>query len=228
MSHEKLHSHLSTENVAEFLADREGLAGGARERFRRLLRDYGGFRENFAPRYSRPLILVSLLLALSSLVLDWPARWSDGLVWVGYGLLSAGLLWRLRREENKARYFDRETDWEAYCLFLRPVILSDHPGLLDRNATNDGNKTTESRLRSIPLFRSLVRERGPDFWSSAVMGLWIGMVALLFTRLMVTATNWISSLAFLAGGLWFGLAIWILWRRMIYVVAKSDSRLFDR
>lgn len=227
MLHDKLHAHLSTENVAEFLADREGLAGGARERFRRLLHEYGGFRDTPVPGRSRTPILVSSLLAVAGLILDHPTRWSDGLVWVVYALFSAGLIWRLRREDSDVRRFDRETDWEAYCLFLRPVILSDHPGLLDRNATSLGQKAGESPVRPLPMLRSLVHERGPDFWWSALLGLWGGMLALLVTHVAVTATGWMGSIAFLAGGLLLGLAAWILWRRLAYVVVQSSSPLAD-
>ncbi len=225
MPHDKLHPPSPAENVAEFLADREGLAGGARERFRRLLHEYGGFRDTSVPGSSRTPILGSLLLALSGLALDYPVRWSDGLVWVGYALLSAGLIWRLRREHTNLRRFDRETDWEAYCLFLRPVILSDHPGLLDRNATDRGQKAGGSPVNPSPLLRSLVHERGPDFWWSALLGLWGGMAALLVTHVAVTATSWLGSITFLAGGLLLGLVTWRLWRRFAYVMVKSDSRL---
>jgi hypothetical protein len=225
MSRDKLHGHLATEKVAEFLADREGLAGGARERFRRLLHEYGGFRDISAPSPLRIPIFVSSMLAISGLLLDHPTRWSDGLVWVVYTLLSVGLIWRLRREHSDVRRFDRETDWEAYCLFLRPVILSDHPGLLDRNATNHGRKVVTSPQHLSRILRSWVHERAPDLWWSALIGLWCGMVALLVTHLAKLVTSWMGSIALLGGGVLLGLTTWFLWRRLAYVVVKSDSRL---
>jgi hypothetical protein len=140
-------------------------------------------------------------------------------------LLAAGLVWRLRQEDCNVRHGDRETDWEAYCLFLRPVILSDHPGLLDRNAIDHERAPGKSALRPLPMLRSLVHERGPDFWWSALLGLWGGTIALVVTHLVGGATSEIGSFAFPGGGLLLGLAGWWLWRRLAYVMVKADSRL---
>jgi hypothetical protein len=228
MPHENSHLPLSSESVAEFLADREGLVGGARERFRRLLHEYGGFRDLSVPARSRIPILVSSFLALGGLALDHPARWSDGLAWVAYALLAAGLIWRLRRGDHHVRHFDRETDWEAYCLFLRPVILSDHPGLLDRNAADHGQNPEKAPLRSLPMLRSLVHERGPEFWWSALLGLWGGLAALIVVRVTVAATSSLGSFVFLSGGVLLGLAVWLLWRRVVFIIAKADAHLTER
>lgn len=223
MSSHHLLSTLSTESVVEFLADREGLAGAKRDRFRHLLHEYGGFREASPPRYSRPLIIIAVVLALSGLALDRPSGWTDNLVWVVYLFVAAGLTWRLSREESEVGHFDRETDWQAYCLFLRPVILNDHPGLLDRNAKSAGQESTQSMLRPVPLIRALMHERGPDLWVSVMLGLWGGMATMLVAHLTVTITNLFLSLAFPAAGLLLGLVVWMLSRRLIYTVAKSDS-----
>ena len=228
MSHDNPHSPVSSENVAEFLADREGLVGGARVRFRRLLDQYGGFREKTPRRNVGTLILVSSLLALTGFVWDDPSGWRDTLVWAGYGLLSTGLIWRHHLEAGKVHCSDRETEWQAYCLFLRPVILSDHPGLLDRNTKNDRHESARSMLRPIPIFRNLVHGPGLGFWRSAMVGLWCGMVALLITHATGTATNWILSLAFPAVGILLGVVVWMLGLQLIYVFAKSDSRLVGR
>jgi hypothetical protein len=227
MSHRNLSSRQTAENVAEFLADREGLAGRARERFLRLLHEYGSFRQVARPRRSRMLILVSLLLALTGFALDHPSGWNDDLMWSGCVLLAAGPIWRFHREERLAPHSDRETDWQAYCLFLRPVILSDHPGLLDHNANNSRPDPAHPMLRPLPMLRNLVHERGSDFWWSTMLGLWGGMMALLITHLTVSATNWMVSLSFPVGGLFLGPVIWILWRRILYLIAKSDARRSD-
>src|SRR4051794_31658710 len=99
MSDDSPHSRLSTEAIADFLADREGLAGGARERFQRLLHAYGGFREAPPSRNPGLLIFVSALLTLSGLILNRPSNWSDRFGWIGWGLISAGLIRRLRLED---------------------------------------------------------------------------------------------------------------------------------
>jgi hypothetical protein len=138
-----------------------------------------------------------------------------------------GPIWRFHREEKRALQPDRETDWQAYCLFLRPVILSDYPGLLDQNKNNLGHEAARLMLRPLPMLRNLVHEQGPDFWWSAVLGLWAGLVALLVTHLAITATSWILSLAFPVVGLLLGPVSWILWRRLIHLFAQSDSRLSD-
>jgi hypothetical protein len=171
------------------------------------------------------LILVSLLLALTGFLLDHPSGWIDGLIWFGTVLLAAIPVWRFHREESQAPQFDRETDWQAYCLFLRPAILSEHPGLLDRNANSSRPEPDRRLLRPLPMFRNLVQERGSDFWWATILGLWCGMLALLVTHLAVCATSWRVSVTFHVGGLLLGPAIWILWRRFIYQIAKSDSRL---
>lgn len=226
MSHRNFSSRLSAHDVAEFLADRECLAGRSRERFLRLLHEYGSFRQVSRPRRSRTLILVSLLLALTGFVFDHPSGWSDGLIWSGTVLLAAIPVWRIHREERQAPHFDRETDWQAYCLFLRPLILNEHPGLLDHNANNSQPEPDVGRLlRPLPMLRNLVLERYSDFWWATILGLWCGMAALIITHLAICATNWMISLAFPVGGLLFGPAIWILCRRIIYLIAKSDSRL---
>jgi len=223
MSHKHPHSSLFTQSVAEFLADREGLEGGARERFRRLLHEYGGFREKSPAKSSGALILVTSLLTLAGFVLDRPSRWRECLVWVGYALISTGVIWRLHREENKSLYSDRETEWQAYCLFLRPVILSDHPGLLDRNTKN--NETESAQFTPLPLLRSVVHERGLDFWWSVILGLWGGMLALLIAHMTANSTNWVLSLVFPIGGMLIGMVIRMIGQRLIYIIAKSDSRL---
>lgn len=224
MSHCNFSSRLSAQDVAEFLADREGLAGRSRERFVRLLREYGSFRQVSRPRRSRTLILVSLLLAFIGFILDHPSGWSSGLTWTGSVLLAVIPIWRFHWEESRAPQFDRETDWQAYCLFLRPVILSEHPGLLDHNASNPKPEPNRRQLRPLPMLRNLIREHGSDFWWANILGLWCGMMALLVTHLAVCATSWKVSLTFPVGGLMLGPTIWILWRRIIYLIANADSR----
>jgi hypothetical protein len=68
----------------------------------------------------------------------------------------------------------------------------------------------------------LIRERGTDFWWSIVLGLWSGMMALLITHLVITATNWMLSLTFPVGGMLVGPVIWSAWRHFVYLIAKSD------
>lgn len=214
-----------SEEVVEFLADREGLSGGARRRFLNLLREYGSFRQVARPRTWRTLFLVSVLLALIGFVLDNRSAWSDRLVWPGCLLLAMGPIWRFHRKETGAPDSHRETDWHAYCLFLRPVILSEHPGLLDRNRNSLPQESARERVQSLPTLRDLVHERGPDFWWSAVLGLWCGMLALLVVHLTLAATRWVLSVAFPIGGLLLGPAIWTLLQRIIYRIARTDTRL---
>ena len=227
MSRHHLRSPPCPENVAEFLADREGLVGGARDRFRRLLHEYGGFRE-IAPRRRWPAMTVlSSLLTLGGFVVDRPLVWSDRLLWVVYGILSAVLIWRVHRAERRDRHVDVETDWQAYCLFLRPVILSDHPGLLDRNSKGEGYESAQSMLRGLPMFRNLVYDQGPGLWWSAALGLWGGMVVLIVTHFTASDTSGGRTLAFPASGFVLGLASFLVWRRLIYLIAKSHFRLID-
>src|SRR5665213_1364939 len=228
MSHRYSHKLPRAYDVAEFLADREGLVGAARIRFLRLLREYGSFRQVSRPQRSRTLILVSLVLTLAGFVFDSQSGWGSGLVWFSCLLLSLGPVWRFHREESRLLQPDRGSDWRTYCHFLRPVVLSDNPGLLDRNLRNLQLESTQPMYRTIPMLGALIQERGPDFWWSIVLGLWCGMTALLLiTHLAITATNWMQSLTFPVGGMLFGPVIWAVWRRIIYLMAKSDVRLSD-
>jgi len=227
MPHHSSRSLVSNLTIAEFIADREGLVGGARERFCRLLDQYGGFRERpRAPQLHRP-IFVAILLALTGLFWEWPREWSRGLVWIEYTVLSTGLIWRLRKEERRSQQIDRETHWEAYRLFLRPVMLSDHPGLLDRNASHGRIGDGLLPSQSAPTIRRLIHERGPDFWWSILVGCWAGTGALVIIRQGPTATSWWWSIAFPASGLLLGFATWLLWRQLVFVMVRLDSRLAD-
>jgi hypothetical protein len=219
------HTSLSAESVAEFLADREGLAGLARRRFLEVLKEYGSFRQASRPHRARTLILVSLLLALIGFVLDYPPDLSDGMVWSVCVLLAVVPVWRFHREETQAYRPDPEIDWQAYCLFLRPVILTDHPGLLEQTANDLRQRSAYRLFRPLPMLRNLVHERGPDFWWSAILGLWCGMVTLVVIRLGWTTINPRTSLVFPIGGLVLGPVLWTLWKRVIYAIAHSDSRL---
>ena len=216
-----------SDNVLEFLADREGLTGGARRRFLHVLHDYGSFRKASRPQRSRTLLLFSLLLALVGFVLDHSPSWSGRLVWPGCVLLGLGPIWRFHQEKDPAPGTDRETDWQAYCLFLRPIILIDHPGLLNRNANNIQRDSGQPILRLFPMLRNLCHERSFDFWWSAMLGLWCGMLALAITHLAVAASNKILSFVLPVGGMLFGPVIWMAWQRIIYWILKHDSRLSD-
>ena len=215
----------SAESVAEFLADREGLAGPDRRRFLEVFREYGSFRQASRPHRARTLMFVSLLLALVGFVLDCPPDASDGMVWSVCVLLAVVLVWRFHREETQAHRLDPETDWQAYCLFLRPVILTEHPGLLEQTAKDLRERSTYQLFRPLPMLRNLVHERGSDFWWSAILGLWCGMGALVVVRLGWTTINLRTSLVFPIGGLVLGPALWTVWKRIIYAIAQSGSRL---
>jgi hypothetical protein len=211
-------------DVAGYLADREGLVGEARARFRRLLDEYGSFRQVSRPRRSITLIMVSVLLSLAGFGLDRGFVWESGFVWLGCLVLAAVPIWQFRREERRDSSPDREGDWQAYCHFLRPVVLSEHPGLLDRNLGDSRAESGGTVTRVLPMYRELIHERGSDFWWSVLLGLWLGMAALAFRFLAAAPSNWMASFIIPAGGMVLGPAIWTLWKRSIYLIAKSDAR----
>jgi len=212
-------------SVAEFLADREGLAGTARERFRHLLQQYGGFSDRIHPRRALTPTLVALLLGGTGAVLDHPRGWSDALVWTLFGMLSAGLIWSVCLDETKRLCVNPETEWEAYRLFLRPVILSEHPGLLDRNAPTGLRKRGHLTADSSATIRALVYQRGPDFWRAILGGSWFGAGMLVVARQHVTRPDWLWLIAFPAAGFLLGFGAWLLWRRLVYFLIRSDSRV---
>jgi hypothetical protein len=212
-------------DVAEYLADREGLVGQPKHRFLRLLHGYGSFRQVSRPKRLLTLILVSLILTVAGFILDCQSGWRSSLVWLYSLLLSVGPVWQLHREESRLCHPDPESDWQAYRQFLRPVVLSDHPGLLDQNSKNLRSESEQSLFHMVPMFRNLMLERGPDFWWSIVFGLWCGMSVLLIIHLAIASTSWMLSLILPLVGMVVGPVIWTVWRRIIYLMAKSDTRL---
>ena len=227
MTSRDLRSSLSSENVAEFLADREKVVGRARQQFLHLLREYGSFRQSSRPRRTRTLVAISLAIALAGYAIEHTPNWADRLVWPGGVLLAIVPIWRVHREESQSPHTDLETDWHAYCLFLRPVILIEYPGLLDRNKNSTRREAATKKLLPLPVLRNLVRERGSDFWWSALLGLWCGMLTLVVAHLAAVATNWLLAFAFPVGGMVLGPGIWTIWQRIIYRIAISDSRRTD-
>ncbi len=115
----------STLLLAEYLADREGLTGAARDRFLMFLGESLGFHQPARPGHWRTLLALTLLSGLAGLAFDYPnhpaeASWRLAF-WPGCVLLGVLLAWRLRQAEGKQAEPDLEIHWRVYCLLLRPV-----------------------------------------------------------------------------------------------------------
>lgn len=216
-------------STAEFLADREGLSGTVRQHFLKLLDEYGGFRAPPRRRHLRLLFLVSLAAFIGVLICDRRGESLKNIaVWVGSLGLAGYSLWNVHRLERCRPLRDNETEWRAYCRYLRPIILVDRPGLLDRNnptVYRDGEPDAEKRL--IPLLTTLVRARGIDFWCSCIAGLWAGLlVALLVRRFWLESeVSWTALLPF--GGYLIGPVLWSAWHVVVIQLARRDPRSDD-
>lgn len=166
--------------VRSFLADREGLTGSARRRFFEVLDRYGAFRQVGFRRTWSLLLPVSLFVSAICYAFDTPSRPRlDLLVWPGSFLLSIGPIWFVRRQEQRPLRIDGETEWRAYCLFLRPLIMAECPGFLDRNLALPPPPDSGVAGHPILLLRDQIKTRGLDYWWSALGGLWCGMLLLV-------------------------------------------------
>jgi hypothetical protein len=207
--------------ISEYLADREGLRGTVRRRFIALLERYG-FRT--ARRRSwRLLLLVSTFVSTASLLLDSPfEHWVDVASWSGYFFLTAGPIWYIRRQEKHLGEIDAETEWLAYCRFLRPLILANHPGLLDRNLELSACIHDEIHASPVLTRPKFFVERGADYGWACLLGIWCNMIALLVLRHAVENPGRIWSLLPVVG-FFVGPIAWALWQNTVYLLAQPDG-----
>lgn len=189
------------DEIRAFLADREGLTGSARTRFLKVLDQYDAFRRVRFRRTWAMLLCISILISGLCYLLDIPHRhWLDTLVWPGSLFLCIGPIWCIRRQEQRPPRLHGETEWRAYCQFLRPLILTEHPGLLDRNLASPSTAPGRLVSKPIDLLREQFKSPGLDYWWSALAGLWCAMITLLvLNHLLIEPSRWLALLLPVAG-----------------------------
>jgi hypothetical protein len=192
--------------LAEYLADREGLSGSARKKFLLFLRESLGFHISARPGSWRTLLTVAVLASLIGPVLDdWvgSAQWQLW-IWCGYTLLGAGLALVLRSAERRTIAVDRETYWRIYCLLFRPILMSEKPGLVDRNQIDDRSAHERLAIRPMLSLRTMLCEGSVDLWWSSILGLWSGMLGLLVAKVCLAPVSLGWAIGLPLGGIVLG------------------------
>ena len=129
-------------DLADYFADREGLSGAARARFLRLLSQSLGVGRSTRESGRRALCAGAAVMGLVCLGLDyWAHRGGVStwliVAWAACACAGAGLGLAHRRVELRTPEPSLDIHWRVYCLLIRPIILVEQPGLLDRNLKDD-------------------------------------------------------------------------------------------
>jgi hypothetical protein len=176
-------------SLTEYLADREGLSGTPRRVFLELLINAFHYDRGARPIDWKWWAAAALALGgLGTLFerLSSASTLPDGwwAVWPVCGGLGAALACFRRSQPRKD---DPESQWRVYCWLVRPVILAEKPGLLDRNLAADRGQFDRIRLSPASALRHAASE---DLGTAALIGLWVGMIAAATLRLVVDAPGW--------------------------------------
>jgi hypothetical protein len=216
--------------LAGYFADREGLSGAARARFLRLLSESLGVDRPTHNAGWRELLTGATVMGLACLGLDY---WAHGggvsfwliVVWVACSIVGIGLSLVHRWVERKTPEPSLDIHWRVYCLLIRPILLAEQPGLLDRNLKDDKSATERIVVRPVSTLRGMVAERGADFWWALLIGLWGGMLVALTVRLLFEPKEPLIVLLFPLIGSLLGPIVWTLWQCFAFWVARKDPRL---
>ena len=215
--------------IAEYLADREGLRGAARGHFLRLLCESLGYRRTARRRNAWAVGGAALGVAALGLLIEIlrGARWESVSVfaWLGFAVLGATLAVVLARAERRTGTEDREIEWRVYCLLLRPVILAERPGLLDRNLLADRGARERLDIPPRQMVATILRERRTDLWGPGAVGWCIGLVALISWRVAVGPEVWTFALPLM--GFVLGPVAWAYWRIAVYLRVERAARLAE-
>jgi len=200
--------------VPEYFADREGLSGTARERFLRLLKQTFRVTESPPGRRWPALLAAAAVSGPVCLVLDLRGGgdplWTK-IGWLAFSAVGVALALGCRRAARVTAPADPEVQWRVYCLLIRPALLAEFPGLLDRNLRDDRSESESLVVKPAAAVQLMYADRGDDFWSSALWGLWIGMAGGLLSRLYLSAVPATWSFALPVAGMAAGPIMWALW-----------------
>lgn len=212
------------QSVADYLADREGLTGTTRTAFLQLLRETFGFRATAPYRVAPLLGLAALGFASWGVVLELregfgiTATWP----WLATAIVGAALAFEIARHRRRSTFTNREFEWRAYCLLIRPMILRSRPGLLDRNLTADRGATEHVRPSYGGALTSLLREPSIGFWIPAGIGWCLGCAAALVARASTGPKPWYVFLPL--GGALIGPAVWAFFRYVVFRRLHRSAR----
>jgi hypothetical protein len=152
------------------------------------------------------LLVVSVLVGAASPMFSDRVGTSNWGVWIwgGCSLLGVALALALRGARRRPVTIDQETHWRVYCLLLRPAILAEKQGLLDRNEV--GDRSAHERLSLLPVdsLLTMIREGGADLWWSITMGLWCGMLGFLLVTVYFAPVSLGWAIAVPVAGLAMG------------------------
>jgi hypothetical protein len=213
----------TTAAVAEYLADREGLSGPTRANFVRLLGEAFGVK----PRKLWPFALVTggwaTVVAVVGVLLE--LRQGESIVFIalwialtGLGIVIAAFLADAQRRSQR---IDNELEWRAYCLLLRPLILADRPGLLDRNRAIQTLKDELLVRQKGAVLKAVVRAHGISLWGPAALGWGCGTAMLVAARISEGPRVWAFGIPVLATALCP--AAWCLFRLMVFRRMKGGA-----
>lgn len=213
--------------LAEYIADRERLTGAARRRFLRFIDQSLGFHQPTRSANWRSLFVISLAAGVICLAVD---RWLTGAdvptwraaAWLVCAGIGASFSLLIGRAEQKKVDVDRDIHWRVYCLVLRPVVLAERPGLLDRNLADDKSDQEQLLVRPSESFRGMVRDGGADLWWSGALGLWGGMLVLLISRWFTNSAPATWMLLIPAAGIVAGPLAWAFWQCAAYRFAMRN------
>jgi hypothetical protein len=219
----------SASTIARYLAEREALTGSAKDSFLRILAEEFQYHDEAPSIAWRAWLFLAFSAGLVALAIDACLR--NGslplLLWVGWPACSCAgvaIAFGLKNSDRDQRSTEFELQWRIYCLLVRPMILADNPGLLDRNLAVCRETVGELALTSLTSVQTVVKESRPKLLRSALVGLWFGMAVLLALRLSDHGQiGWTISLP-VAGGV-LGPLVWTSWQWVAFKVVSRDHRL---
>lgn len=215
-------------SLAEYFADREGLTGIGRVQFLDFIEGSLGASQPQRPGKWQTLLLISVGVGVVGLMLDTYTAAGEVLpgimAWGAFSLLGIILAFILRRAERRNHPVDHEIHWRAYCLLLRPVVLVEKPGLLDRNLADDEGSQEQLELTPLSSFRYMLRERGADFWWSGGVGILSGMLGIILWHRLSPRLFSKWEVALPLCGMLIGPAVWALIQYTAYWLARRQSR----
>jgi len=204
------------ETVAGYLADREGLDGAARSIFLEQLRDVFGFRVSAPRRY--PMLIAGLAVALAGFGIATEVRSAGGgeAVWAWLGMAATGLVlaFAQARSGSNDPPVNREIEWRAYCLLIRPLLLRARPGLLDRNLDAADCADCSGPESGSPLHAGWSFGLSHRWPMPAGMGWTLGCAMAVAWRVVVGPAAWLWGLPL--GGAVVGPLVWAIFRRGVF------------
>ncbi len=212
-------------SIADCIADREGLNGSARAIFVRLLRTAFGYESRPPGRITAIIVWGAVCVAVFGVLFE--SRHGSNavfaLMWIGIAAIGATLAWGVARAQLRIRPADIEIEWRAYCILLRPLILNQRPGLLDRNRHESIATDVELRMGPGRTLIAIVCGHPISLWMPATLGWGAGSVGVMIWRGEADFIVWCFGLPIL--GILLAIPFWCLVRLVVFRrVEKATNR----